>query len=95
MERDGFIAEFRTRLSGLAYLNFLEERGELEKIVGKYELSCGCEIEPQYLPLQGGERHVTCNHGKKWIVEAERVMETKFKSRLIGQVEGEVESIND
>lgn len=95
MERDGFIAEFRSRLSGLAYLNFLEEREELEKIMGKYELPCGCQVEPQYLPLQGGERHLTCLHGKKWIVEAERIMETRFKPRLVGQVEGEEEPVND
>lgn len=32
------------------------------------ELDCGCVIEGQYLPLQGGDRLVTCHHDHKYVV---------------------------
>jgi hypothetical protein len=32
------------------------------------ELECGCVINSQYLPLQGGDRYVTCNHGHTYII---------------------------
>lgn len=46
--------------------------------IGQFELECGCHIEAAYLPLNGGERMVTCEHKTEWVIQARRQEVTLF-----------------
>lgn len=45
-------------------------------------LPCGCTIEDQYLPLQGGERYVECDHAA-YVITGTRTTTTRFTSRQV------------
>lgn len=40
-------------------------------------MPCGCEVENQYLPLNGGDRRVECNHAV-YTVHGKKVYTTEF-----------------
>lgn len=59
----------------------LEQRRDMVEEIGKYELTCGCKIEPQYLPINGGERFLICEHGHEHVIAGIRKVVTEFRVR--------------
>jgi hypothetical protein len=89
LEYEHFIAEFATEDLANAYVAWRRsqrtEQKETDMLeVKPLELPCHCEIDDQYLPLNGGERMVRCPHAgyivkgtRRTIVEFEIIKEEK------------------
>jgi hypothetical protein len=58
------------------------------------EMPCGCVVGDQYLPLQGGERAINCQHAE-YIVAGKRVTGMKFTIVSMKEKEEEDEGVTE
>lgn len=65
------------------YIEYLRRTRDMREQLDYLELECGCRINAQYLPLNGGERKTTCEHDVEWVISGVREIRTTFKARTL------------